>query len=108
MFFLWEFYINWSHIWVFNLSEFICVCGVRDFSFHSFTCSCPVFPVPLTFLLLVFWLCGAACRIRDGIWAHSSESMQSSPLDYQGIPPAPLIEETVFSPLYILASLVID
>ena len=28
--------------------EFIFVCGVRKHSnFHSFTCSCPVFPAPL-------------------------------------------------------------
>ena len=58
-------------------SEFIFVCGVRDFSFHSITCSCLVFPAPLIFCLFIFWLCGAACRIRDRIWAHSSESIQS-------------------------------
>ena len=45
--------------------EFIFVYGVRVFYFHSFTCSCPVFPVPL-------------------------------------------IEETAFSPLYILVSFAVD
>ena len=44
-----------------NHFEFIFLCGVRVFQFHSFTCGCAVFP-------------------------------------------APLIEEAVLSPMYILAS----
>ena len=58
---------------------------------------------------------GPSCSAAYGIFPDQGSNpyplhwqADSQPLHHQGSPPAPLIEETVFSPLYILASFVID
>ena len=46
--FLWKFCSLWRYIWVFNpFWVYFCRWYYRMFSFHCFTCSCPVFPAPL-------------------------------------------------------------
>ena len=53
--FLLELYSIWSYAYVFNVFRvYFCVWCQRMFSYHSFTCSCLVFPAPLIKEIIFF------------------------------------------------------